>query len=841
MPRTDYQPIFLLLFLSFSTIQAQTKVSGHVLDEFNQPIPFVNILFGHSTLGTITDENGYFELESPVQEVELKVVLLGFENQTIRLKKKQQELKIILREGEQLQEVVVVKKPQKRLKKQENPAYRVLKEVWKRKANLGINQLTTYEYEHYSAAEVGLNNLDTLFLKKILGKALDSVLTILRQNRKNKLFYIPLNLREQNQKVYGDNRKRKYRTDINAQRISGVAPKGFFFKRIEKVFKHIDVFEETIIVADKSFSSPLAKSGFFNYDYILLDSLTTKKGKEYSIYFFPRRNGDWAFEGNMTIEAPSYALKQIQLGVNENINLNFIRDLSIEYRYQKVNDSIYLPAKYHFEGDFTLLSKSTKEKGLYIKKTDFFSHYLLDQPKEFDFYDHVKVYKNDKKLEKAATYWKDIASESHFKITRDLLTDFKNNRKIKSITNNVEFFTSGYKKVLPGIQLGRYWDTFNYNNIEGFRMSLGFRSFESLDDRFRTTGYVGYGFKAQKTKYGIDARYLISYQPRIMLGAVYSDDFEQLGSQLFSTSALLDLRTKVRRNLFARGNNYYLTEEQNWGLTLDWEVKRNIHFGVNLESKRVQSGAPNVFSIDFKHQGERIKSYTTSILSTYMTYTPNRNIFGKGVQRKIGRNKYVALTIKYSKGIKGLFQGDFNYHQLQLSYFHPIRLAFFGRLDANLEFGKTFGVLPNSLLNAIPANQGYSLEKNTFSLINYYDWITDTYSNIHLEHHFNGFFLNKIPFIKHLKFRSLATFRMAYGTISKENLAANLSNVNYNVPSRSPYFEYGFGIENIGFQNLRIFRLDFIWRSSLPSGFRTNSPKNGVPEFGIRLGVKPEL
>ena len=83
------------------------------------------------------------------------------------------------------------------------------------------------------------------------------------------------------------------------------------------------------------------------------------------------------------------------------------------------------------------------------------------------------------------------------------------------------------------------------------------------------------------------------------------------------------------------------------------------------------------------------------------------------------------------------------YDQLQFSYNQPIRVGFLGILESNLELGKTFGTVPIALLTALPANQGYTLQRKTFSLINYYDWVTDSYLAGHFEHHFNGFLMNK--------------------------------------------------------------------------------------------------
>ena len=119
--------------------------------------------------------------------------------------------------------------------------------------------------------------------------------------------------------------------------------------------------------------------------------------------------------------------------------------------------------------------------------------------------------------------------------------------------------------------------------------------------------------------------------------------------------------------------------------------------------------------------------------------------------------------------------------------------------------------------------------------------LADRYLMGHFEHHFNGFVANKIPLIKKLKLRSLATFRFAYGGISSHNRAINKSNIQYNTPDSEVYYEYGFGFENIGYGNVRFFRIDMIWRSPLLASFKQNPYSGQLPDFGIRLGVKPGL
>src|SRR5690606_25367009 len=109
-----------------------------------------------------------------------------------------------------------------------------------------------------------------------------------------------------------------------------------------------------------------------------------------------------------------------------------------------------------------------------------------------------------------------------------------------------------------------------------------------------------------------------------------------------------------------------------------------------------------------------------------------------------------------------------------------------------LEAGKTFEGVPLPLLSVIPGNESYGQVPGTFSQLNYYEFVTDAYSTFILDHHFNGWILNKIPLIKKLKVREVGFIRAAWGDISDESLEMNRSDVNYLAPKDQIYFEYGF-------------------------------------------------
>ncbi|WP_339608977.1 carboxypeptidase-like regulatory domain-containing protein, partial [uncultured Planktosalinus sp.] len=78
---------FLLLVVLSLSLNAwsQTKVSGKVLDTFNEPIPFANVVFKNSNEGTITDENGRFYVESDATYSTLIISFVGYQTKELEL------------------------------------------------------------------------------------------------------------------------------------------------------------------------------------------------------------------------------------------------------------------------------------------------------------------------------------------------------------------------------------------------------------------------------------------------------------------------------------------------------------------------------------------------------------------------------------------------------------------------------------------------------------------------------------------------------------------------------------------------------------------------------------
>ena len=828
--------LFYLVFIFSIHISAQTYVSGTVYDEEKQTVPFANILFKNSSEGVISDIDGRFVIQSENNYSLITVSYVGFETSEIELqKKKTLNLDIVLKTGFELEEVLIVNRPKKRLKKKENPAFKILKGIWSHKKRNGLSLVDAYAYKKYASTEVGLNNIDQKFLKRLLKKDYDSIISIIQQDKRNKRFYIPIYLSEVIKNIYGDNRVSKTLDITEAEKEIGIQQDGFVFDRISNVFKEVNIYDNNIELLNKTFVSPLSTEGFGSYDYVLQDSIVSSSNSKtkYRIYFFPKRDGDLVFEGSFIVTDSVFAVNSISMRVNPKINLNLVRNLYFEKSFLIENDSVFLPEKNVYEADFTLLTKNEKEKGLYVKRTETFENYDFELTRPTEFYDKKIVKFKQNQFEKDSDYWQEnIPNSIDNSDTESVVYNLNGNKKIKNITGLLRTLSSGYLRLSNSIEFGSVWSALAINDVEGFKVSAGFRTFKNLNDRFRLKGKLAYGFKDEQFKYLLDAKYLLNYTPRVTVGLGYLNDTEQLGSRILTSLGNTQSGFGTT-SLFSRGDNYFLSRVKKISANVNIEVKKNFLLGLNYSNSHIESAAPEIFSIDYFNNSQQVvkSELVDNNAELYLLYTPNRNLFGYGVERKFGSNIYPSFLLSYQKGLD-VGAGDTNYSKLLFSYNQPLKLGKFGILDTTFEAGKIFGDAQLSVLSPVPANQTFSLVANTFSLLNYYDFVVDQFIVGHFEHHFNGFILNRLPLINKLKLRSLMTFRGVAGNVSDSNLEINRSSIAYNAPTEL-YYEYGFGIENIGFGNLRIFRVDCIWRSEF------TNPNNYAPNFGVRVGMSP--
>ena len=189
--------------------------------------------------------------------------------------------------------------------------------------------------------------------------------------------------------------------------------------------------------------------------------------------------------------------------------------------------------------------------------------------------------------------------------------------------------------------------------------------------------------------------------------------------------------------------------------------------------------------------------------------------------------RYPILQVQYVAGLKGVFHSDYTYHRLTVNVDDRIRINPIGYTNYILEAGKIWGIVPFPLLILHPGNETYVYDWASFNMMNYYEFASDQYAMATIIHHFDGFFLNKIPLMRKLKWREVASFRWVAGSVNTKNRNELLFPSTLYSLNRGPYMEAGAGIENI----FRFFRVDCFWRLTY-----LDHPR--VKPFGLRVSLQ---
>lgn len=810
--RNKLKSIFILIVLFCINSYGQVKISGVVVDEQNQSIPFANIVFVGSTIGTVSDENGKFYLESDNNYTQIEVSFLGFQNKKLPIKNRDFNLTIVLvEEAAQLGEVFIYAG---KVKKKGNPAIAILEKVWARKRQNGIYLFDQYQYEKYEKLEFDMNNVDSTFMKKKIFKGMEFIFEEIDTSNITGKAFLPIFINESVYNSYGRNKGgKKLREDLIANKNSGFNSNQNVIAFIKDLYVEYDVYDSYIKIFDKSFVSPISKTaGVSTYNYVLSDSAFIDNKWCYNIIYYPRRKGELTFKGDFWVNDTTFAIKDINMKVNKSANINWVKDIYIEQEFDVLNDSIFLLKRDYMMSNFSI-NKKEKSKGLYGKRTTMYKNYEFNKPKEDNFYAKESNIYEESIYNKTNDYWslnrQEKLNENELGIYKmlDTLTTVP---KFKRLYNLVSILGSGYIE-FNNFDYGPIFSTFGKNDVEGWRIRVGGRTFLGGNEPWRLQAYTAYGLKDNQFKYGVSGKWMLEPKSRLTIGAGNRRDIEQIGVSLTTTNDVLG-RSFASSSLFSSGDNSKLTSINLSNVFMSVEPKQNLELRLGASYRTLKSASPDTFNLDYwVDEAQTIKKsdVVQSEIDFSIKYTPNRKTIGYGVERNEVSSTYSTLFLNYSRGIKGVIDSDFNYEKIQFYYKQPILIGGFGRMFTTFEVGKTFGEAPLGLLNVVPGNQSYFTIDNTYSLLDYYEFVTDTYASIHVEHSFNGRFLSRIPLLRKLNLREIVGVKSVWGEISDKNRALNASNINYLAPNK-PYIEYNVGIGNI----FKVFRLDFSWRGN---------------------------
>ncbi len=789
---------FLLLVLCSGMMLAQkTIVKGKVYDkETGEPLPFVNIAFKDSKIGTTSDIDGNYYIETYYATDTLVASYIGYKIFKVKIKKdKEQTVDIAMEPGAvALQEFVV--------KYTGNPAHEILKRVWKnRKAN-NREKYDAYEYEVYNKIEFDLNNITDEFKNRGIFKKIDFIFDYVDTTEEKP--FLPMFMTEALSKYYYRREPKSEKEIIIATKVSGVENNSLQ-QFLGDMYQNVNIYENNIIIFGKSFVSPISIFGKRYYKYYLTDSGYIDNNYCYKLEFKPRFRAEPVFEGEMWINDTTYAVKSITAKMATDVNINFINDFRVKQEYVKVDGQYWMLKKDQLFIDFEVDKKAL---GIYGRKTTTYKNIVVNQPKPQSFFlnsDDIVI--SDSAQLYDESFWEKARHEQLSETEANIyhmVDTLKEVPVFKTFVDIMETAITGYYDVGKYLEVGPYFTLYSFNAVEGNRFRLGFRTSSAFSKNFKLGAYSAYGTKDLRYKFSAWTKIMINRKHWQRLTLSYKNDVMQLGvsSYVFQNGNLL--------SSIQRGNNNKLNNIEQYKIEFISDIWKG--FSGKIILKKEISSPLGILSYQKTNTDGSIQ-YFNNVKATEATFYIRMAWKEKFVESDLTRasigTKYPVVEALFTFGLKGVLDADYDYNKMGIAVSDKIYIGTMGYTQWRVEAGKIVGRVPWPLLKIHQGNETYFYSDNAYNLMNFFEFISDEYASLNVSHHFDGFFLNKIPLFRKLKWREVANFKALVGNTKKEHTEVmDFLPITYLL--KQPYVETGVGVENI----FKFIRIDYVWRLS---------------------------
>lgn len=791
--------LFIVVFGSVAQAQA-TRISGRVTDALtNEPIPFVTVVFQGGNGGTNTDFDGNYNLSSEQPGDSLVFTLIGYKTVKMRVRSGQtQSINVSLSASKvELQEVVI--------KAGENPANVILKNIIRNKDVNDPSRLDSYQYEVYNKLEFDLTNISEKLKANKLLKPFAFVWENIDSSETNSKPFLPFFISETVSDVYYRKSPQGKKEIIRASKVSGLE-NASVTQFLGDMYQRINIYSNFIDLFGKGFISPISDLGLVYYRYYLLDSTYIGNQWCYKLKFKPRRPQELTFSGDFWVHDTTWAVKKISMRIAQDANINWVEDMAVVQEYERVEDKYWMLGR-----DMLVLDFAAREEGMSFigrKSTSYKKIVINDSIPDAVFKGAENIVVNDEALDRSADFWTsarhDSLSARETQIYQ-MVDTIKSLPAFKTYVELVTLFFTGYKDV-GLIELGPYYTFYSFNPIEGHRFRAGFRTSDDLSTRVQFEGYLAYGLKDERFKYMGSLKYKLSSKPRQFVGVQYRFDVEQLGQ---SDNAFQDdniLSSLFRRNPATKLNTSRM--QKAW-YEIEWfpGLSNKITFSHN---ELLPLGDLDVSYYANDAKTEVKNDFEVTQLSLFMRFAYREKFVSGKVDRISLGSDFPVVQANFTRGFKGFLNGDFDYYKLSLRVDDRLPLSPFGYTYWVVSAGRTWGRVPYPLLEIHPGNETYFYDYAAFNMMNFFEFVSDYYLSAFATHHFDGFFLDKIPLMRKLKWREVAQVKAVWGELQSSNLSLQTDNSLFYSLNKKPYVEMGLGVENI----FRILRVDFLWRMS---------------------------
>ena len=806
-----YFILLLICFFKFQCLFGQLK--GRINDENEKGLPFATIYIEGTSTGTISNAEGYYELEiKEYGEINVTYQYVGYKKQSVSINYRGNPIlkNIILVEDENVLGELVITADR------EDPSYAIIRKAIK-KRNYYKNQIKSYGSDLYVKGLVKITESP----KKILGEDIGNMNGILDTTGQGIVY-----LSESMSKFYFQQPNKTKEVMISSIRSGSNS----LFSANQFSWASFDIYSEYLNFS-RSIVSPIADIAFSYYDFRLEQVNIDANGFTVNkIKIIPKSKNEPLLTGYIYITDDLWNIYSTDLILaGPALKNTFLDTIAIKQIYipiQKPEKWLLFSQIISFKAG--LLGFKMMGNFSYI-----FSEYLLDKDVSSQFINN-EIFSVDKNaLKKDSLFW---SKTRPIPLTEEEQKDYTIKDSLQMIWNTKEYMDSMDRKenkltVLKFLTGYKHSNTFKksswaypsplsslrFNAVEGWKLDLNI-VLQKSDSTFRKWTIepkVQYGFADKIFKPSIKAEYrfdnynqgFISF--RVGRQNVQFDPRQPVNERGNSWASLWDKLNGLRvyeDNFIEIGfrkeiyNGFFINLMSS--LEDIKPVKVNSQFSFRKPNALYEDNIPrqdleNVALAENKYWKNKI----------ILLIRPGQKYSSYPYFKDRDASDWPNVEIEYESGIPlEKISSQFNKVTLRVRDRY-LNLRLIGYSSYNIEggtylgrkpsyFGDFFHPMGNELLMLIDP------DLSSFNLMRYYSYSSDSYyAQINFRHHFNGFIFDKIPILNKTSLKLVVGFSALY------------------TPTNGKYIETFLGIEDFRIGPLKLFDLDYTW-SFDENGFR---------------------
>ena len=832
--------MLVMAFVAYGQVpEGYTTIKGVVTDSVTgEGMPYAQIFLIGSQTGALTNEQGGFTIVTGVRFEKLRVSVVGYQTKEIKVPMgKYTELDIKLVPTTVMLNEVIVKKTAKYVKKG-NPAVAFVEKLRARRNLYNPKDHDYYNYDKYEKVSFGLNNFNPSNSKNLIAQNFKFLKDYIDTCDFTGKMILPLSIQEKVSEEHYRKSPSTHREVVMATSHAGIDDQHdteSIKKFIDDIFREIDVFSNDITFMQNRFVSPLSSIGTDFYKYYL-DTIVVDGAQYYELSFTPFTTETFGFTGRLYVPAndTTMFISSIKMNVPRNINLNYVKQVYLEQDYIKAPDGSRLKVRDDVMVELLIAPKSPE---LYGRRQTFYDGHNFKVPKDLTIFEGNNEVLTHQVKEQDENYWvahRPVVAVKNEHTVKDMLARLRKSRLFYWCEKVVVTLVSGYINTSSNandsrFDIGPMNTLISGNSLEGVRLRLGGMTTAKLSPRWFGKFYVAYGTRDEKFKYMgqleysfVDKKRHPNEFPVNSLRLMHRYDVDKLGQHYLYTNAdnvFLALRRQKDDKMI------YLRET-----LLEYKLETQAGFSVTASVQHQRHEASRFLPF-IDGNGNSFGHYNTAGFNVTLRYAPGEKFYQTRSFRIPINQDAPVFTLSHTYMPRGFLGSDYTINKTEAGIQKRFWFSAFGYTDIIVKAGKVWSTVPYPELMLPNANLSYTIQPESFALMNAMEFVNDQYLSWDVTYWINGAILNRIPLLKKLKMREVVSFRGLWGKLTDKNDPAQHpellqfpTNADCYKMGKRPYMEVGVGLDNI----FTFLRVDYVWRIN----YRDNP---GINRSGVRI------